>query len=163
MRLAVIGTALAAVLASLTLHAQPYPNRPIAMIVPFPPGGIADLTGRPFAASLTRVLGQSIVVENKAGAGGAVGHPQVERIICGHQHRSIQFRVAHTVASTCPAPCHQVALDLRPHGPSAFMMEPPGYQLHCWIDGAGLVTHTGVIGEFGGPYPFFEAGGRLID
>lgn len=90
-------------------------------------------------------------------------HRQVERIVCGHLHRSIQCRIAHTVASTCPAPCHQVALDLRPDGPSAFMLEPPGYQLHQWIDGTGLVTHTVVIGEFDGPYPFHDAAGELID
>src|SRR5688572_2731658 len=60
-------------------QAQPYPNRPITMIVPFPPGGIADLTGRPFAAAMSRLLGQSVVVENRAGAGGAVGHAQVAR------------------------------------------------------------------------------------
>jgi tripartite-type tricarboxylate transporter receptor subunit TctC len=62
-----------------TALAQSYPNRPITMIVPFPPGGIADLTGRPFAAAMSRLLGQSVVVENRAGAGGAVGHAQVAR------------------------------------------------------------------------------------
>jgi 3',5'-cyclic AMP phosphodiesterase CpdA len=90
-------------------------------------------------------------------------HLQVERIICGHLHRSIQCRVAHTVASTCPAPCHQVALDLRADGPSAFVLEPPGFQLHQWIEGTGLVTHTAVIGEYDGPHPFHDAAGRLID
>jgi 3',5'-cyclic-AMP phosphodiesterase len=90
-------------------------------------------------------------------------HSQVERIICGHLHRSIQCRIAHTFASTCPAPCHQVALDLRPGAPSAFVLEPPGYQLHQWIEGTGLVTHTAVIGEFDGPYPFYDAASRLID
>jgi len=54
--------------------AQPYPVKPITMIVPFAPGGIADLTGRPLAAAMSRILGQTIVVENKPGAGGAVGH-----------------------------------------------------------------------------------------
>lgn len=89
-------------------------------------------------------------------------HPQVERVICGHLHRSIQCRIAHTVASTCPAPCHQVALDLRDDAPSRYMMEPPGYQLHYWIEGTGLVTHTAAIGDFDGPYPFYEPGGALI-
>jgi 3',5'-cyclic AMP phosphodiesterase CpdA len=90
-------------------------------------------------------------------------HPHVERVICGHLHRSIQCRVGNTVASTCPAPCHQVALDLRTNGPSAFVLEPPGYQLHTWIEGTGLVTHTAVIGDYDGPYPFYEPGGALID
>jgi tripartite-type tricarboxylate transporter receptor subunit TctC len=49
------------------------------MIVPFPPGGIADITGRPLAVSMSKVLGQQVVVENKAGAGGAVGHAFVAK------------------------------------------------------------------------------------
>ncbi len=50
-----------------------YPDHPITMIVPFPPGGVADLTGRPVAAAMEKVLKQPIVVTNRAGAGGAVG------------------------------------------------------------------------------------------
>jgi tripartite-type tricarboxylate transporter receptor subunit TctC len=49
------------------------------MIVPFPPGGIADITGRPLAVSMAKVLGQQVVIENKAGAGGAVGHALVAK------------------------------------------------------------------------------------
>lgn len=60
-------------------HAQAYPSRPITIISPFPPGGISDLTARPFAASMAKFLGQSVLVENKAGAGGAVGHAYVAR------------------------------------------------------------------------------------
>jgi tripartite-type tricarboxylate transporter receptor subunit TctC len=62
-----------------TAQAQSYPNRPITMIVPFPPGGIADITGRPFGAVMSRILGQPVVIENKAGAGGAVGHAYAAR------------------------------------------------------------------------------------
>jgi tripartite-type tricarboxylate transporter receptor subunit TctC len=62
-----------------TAHAQSYPTRPITMIVPFPPGGIADITGRPFASAMSRLLGQSVVVENKVGAGGAIGHAAVAK------------------------------------------------------------------------------------
>lgn len=58
---------------------QSYPNRPITMIVPFAPGGIADITGRPFAATMSRLLGQPVVVENRAGAGGALGHSMAAR------------------------------------------------------------------------------------
>ena len=61
------------------VHAQSYPSRPITIVSPFPPGGISDLTARPFAASMSKFLGQSVVVENKAGAGGAVGHAYVAR------------------------------------------------------------------------------------
>ena len=85
----------------------------------------------------------------------------VERVMCGHLHRSIQCRFGGTVASTCPSPAHQVALDLSSDGPDCFVMEPPGYQLHAWLGGR-LVTHTCVVGSFEGPYRFRE-GGVLID
>ncbi len=55
-------------------HAQTsWPDRPITMIVPFPPGGVADTVARPVAESLARELKQTVVVENRAGAGGATG------------------------------------------------------------------------------------------
>src|SRR2546425_10811815 len=56
---------------------EPYPTRPITMINPFPPGGLADLTGRPLAAALERILKQPVVLVNKAGAAGAVGMQSV--------------------------------------------------------------------------------------
>jgi len=90
-------------------------------------------------------------------------HPQVERVLCGHLHRPIQVRFGGTIASTAPSTAHQVALDLSPDGPSAFVMEPPGYQLHRWSDATGLVSHTAVIGSYAGPYPFHEESGGLID
>jgi tripartite-type tricarboxylate transporter receptor subunit TctC len=52
---------------------EPYPTRPVTLVVPFPPGGIADLTARPLAAALERIVKQPIVITNKPGAGGAVG------------------------------------------------------------------------------------------
>jgi len=60
------------------VHAQePYPSRPITIVVPFPPGGIADLSARPLAPALERVLKQPVVITNKAGAAGAVGMQSV--------------------------------------------------------------------------------------
>ncbi|MGH7048798.1 MAG: phosphodiesterase [Stellaceae bacterium] len=75
-------------------------------------------------------------------------HSQVERILCGHLHRAIDRRLAGTVAGTAPSTAHQVALDLAPAAPLAFTFEPPGYQLHWWSEEGGLVTHTGLIGEW---------------
>ncbi|HYC37027.1 MAG TPA: phosphodiesterase [Usitatibacter sp.] len=89
-------------------------------------------------------------------------HPQVERVVSGHLHRSIVKRFGGTVASTSPSPAHQVALDLDEAAKSQFVMEPPGFQLHLWREGVGIVSHTASIGEFPGPYPFHE-GGKLID
>ena len=56
-----------------------WPDKPITMIVPFPPGGVADTVARPVAEALSRELKQPIVVENKAGAGGALGIGQASR------------------------------------------------------------------------------------
>lgn len=53
--------------------AQDYPQRPITLIVPFPPGGVADNVARPVAQALSKQLGQSVVIENKQGAGGGIG------------------------------------------------------------------------------------------
>jgi len=90
-------------------------------------------------------------------------HPQVERVLCGHLHRSIQVRFAGTLASTCPSPAHQIELDLGADAPSHFVMEPPGYQLHAWDPLSGVVSHTAYIGAFDGPYPFHDENGLLIE
>jgi tripartite-type tricarboxylate transporter receptor subunit TctC len=75
--------AFAALLASLACMAasaqSDYPSKPITMIVPFPPGGVADITARPVAQAMGTYLKQPVVVENKAGAGGGVGMQYVAR------------------------------------------------------------------------------------
>jgi tripartite-type tricarboxylate transporter receptor subunit TctC len=67
---------LAALLLSSALSAfaqGSWPTRSITMIVPFPPGGLADLVARPVAEAMSRELGQPVVIENKGGAGGGIG------------------------------------------------------------------------------------------
>jgi len=66
-----LGAALAA--AATVALAQNYPTKPITMVVPFPPGGVADTVARPVAEAMSRELGQSVVIENRAGAGGGIG------------------------------------------------------------------------------------------
>ncbi len=71
--LAMVSLGIAGLAAGHALAADPYPVRPIQVIVPFPPGGVADLVGRPFATALEKQLKQPVVIVNKTGAGGAVG------------------------------------------------------------------------------------------
>src|SRR4051812_3318664 len=59
--------------------AQPYPNRPIKLVVGFAPGGAADFVSRSIAEPLARSLGQSIVVENRAGAGSSIAAEYVAK------------------------------------------------------------------------------------
>ncbi|HEY1338330.1 MAG TPA: hypothetical protein VGF59_12505, partial [Bryobacteraceae bacterium] len=69
--LATLAAAPFATLASRPVFAA-YPDRPIRLVVPFAPGGNADLVGRLLSESMSPTLGQSIVVENRAGAGGSL-------------------------------------------------------------------------------------------
>ena len=74
----------AAVLALALLGAgagaqEAYPSKPITLVVPFPPGGVADIVARPAADALGRVLGTPVVIENKAGAGGGIGMAYVAK------------------------------------------------------------------------------------
>lgn len=55
------------------VHAQGFPNRPLRIIVPFPPGGTVDIMGRVVAQGMSEELGQQVLVENRAGANGTIG------------------------------------------------------------------------------------------
>lgn len=65
--------------ATLVTAQNAWPTRAITMVVPFPPGGLADLVARPVAEAMSRELGQPVVIENKAGAGGGIGMGQVAK------------------------------------------------------------------------------------
>jgi tripartite-type tricarboxylate transporter receptor subunit TctC len=69
----VLAIALALVLPLVAGAQEPYPSRPITLVAPFPPGGVADLTARPVAAAMEKVLKNPLAVVNKTGAAGAVG------------------------------------------------------------------------------------------
>jgi tripartite-type tricarboxylate transporter receptor subunit TctC len=64
---------LSVLLPSAALAQQPYPSKPISIIVPFPPGGVVDVAARAIAQTLSPTWGQSIVVDNRAGANGNIG------------------------------------------------------------------------------------------
>jgi tripartite-type tricarboxylate transporter receptor subunit TctC len=76
------GAALAALIISASLtsvQAQSWPNRPVKIVVPFPPGGTTDILARAIAPDLAKAFGQQFVIENKGGAGGNLGTEQVAK------------------------------------------------------------------------------------
>ncbi|AOK22944.1 phosphodiesterase [Burkholderia ubonensis] len=91
------------------------------------------------------------------------GYPNVERVLCGHVHRTMFARFGGTIASAVPAPAHQVAFDLRDNAPSAFRLEPPAFAVHRHTPDAGVITHHVYVDEGDGPYPFYEPTGELVD
>lgn len=72
-RVLLLATALATVTAVLPVRAQTWPAKPIRLIVPYPAGGTADPLGRGIGRKLSEALGQQVVIENRAGAGGSIG------------------------------------------------------------------------------------------
>ena len=71
--------AAAATVAMSALAQDAYPSKPITMVVPFPPGGVADTVGRPVAEAMGKHLNQTVVVVNRGGAGGGIGMAQVAK------------------------------------------------------------------------------------
>lgn len=79
MKLAQILVALAAGFVASVAIAQPYPNKPIKMVVPYPAGGNADITGRVLAKKMSDLLNVPIIIENRAGANGGIGTDAVAK------------------------------------------------------------------------------------
>jgi tripartite-type tricarboxylate transporter receptor subunit TctC len=100
--------ALAAGLGALGMpaQAQDFPNRPVTIVVGLAPGGITDVTARIYADALSKSIGQRVVVENRQGAGGAVGAAAVQNaspdgytvlVFSGSQHMAVP-----AIQSTAP-------------------------------------------------------------
>ena len=64
---------------SASALSQPYPNKPVKLVVAYPPGGVVDIVARTIAGPLGTALKESVVVENRSGAGGFVGHASVAK------------------------------------------------------------------------------------
>jgi len=110
---------LAAVALSVSLcvpaHAQDWPTRPVTMVVPFAPGGVYDTMGRVYAAALSDILGQQVVVENVPGAGSLTGAARVSRadpdgyqMLLGGESPNAQVQLMHQ------APPYDAATDFAP-------------------------------------------------
>jgi len=96
-------------------HAQDWPTRPVTMVVPFAPGGVYDTMGRVYAAALSDILGQQVVVENVPGAGSLTGAARVSRadpdgyqMLLGGESPNAQVQLMHQ------APPYDAATDFAP-------------------------------------------------
>jgi tripartite-type tricarboxylate transporter receptor subunit TctC len=75
--LRILMTLVAVLFCASSAMAQNFPDRQISIVIPFPPGGVADQTARPLAAAMEKTLKQPVILTNKPGAGGAVGMASV--------------------------------------------------------------------------------------
>jgi len=119
----------------------------------------------PFDTGIGHMDRQRLLVGADELANIVANAPQVQRILCGHLHRSIQVLYAGTLCQTAPSVGHQVTLDLRADGPSSFVLEAPEFLLHSLLGGR-IVTHTAKVQRAPGPYPFIlskEYPGQRVD
>ncbi|MDX3985481.1 MAG: tripartite tricarboxylate transporter substrate binding protein [Achromobacter sp.] len=117
-RIALAGAVLA--LAAAPAPAQTWPAKPVRMVVPFPPGGATDAAARIYAQHLGDFLGQGVVVENKAGAGGEIG--------------------AEYVAKSAPDGYTLLMGAVGSHAIHAAMPDKPGYDFATAFVGVSMAT-----------------------
>ena len=93
-------TLLATLAAPALAQAESWPDRPLKLVVPFPPGGVADVLARPLAQALGTRLGQTVVVENRGGAAGTIGAAAVAK--AAPDGLTLLFGTANELAMTPP-------------------------------------------------------------
>ena len=82
-------------------------------------------------------------------------YDNIDRIVAGHVHRSMQTRIGSVPVLTCPSTTTQIALRVEPDAEPASYLEPPAFMLHRWGDPpSSAVSHLCYIGRFDGPLPF---------
>jgi 3',5'-cyclic AMP phosphodiesterase CpdA len=80
-------------------------------------------------------------------------HPQVERILCGHHHRSMTGRLGRVIVSVAPSVAHHGAFELDDDR-GRFTFEPPGYHAHLRLPDGGIASHMLFVERFPGPFPY---------
>lgn len=83
-------------------------------------------------------------------------YSNIEKLLCGHIHLLVNVRWHGTVVSTAPSTGMELLLDLNMKLESAFLLTPPGYQLHYWTPQGDLISHNVTVGAVNGPYLFEE-------
>src|SRR3954464_83395 len=169
--------------------AQVWPERPVTMVIPFPPGGGTDLLGRIVAKGLTEVLGQQVVVENIGGAGGMLGSAKVVKSAPDGYTMVIGTTADAINQSLYKAPLYNFATDLVPAGlmgsqptvllgrkdfPASTLQEFAAYvranpaSVQFGSAGAGSTGHLfcellhAELGIHGGPHVPYRGGGPAM-
>ena len=120
---------------AIVAHSQTYSERPIRLIVPFSPGGTSDLIGRVLAARLGDGLGQSVIVDNRGGAGSTLGTGIAARA-APDGYTLIVSHIALAINQTLYSKRSQAA----PNVPTAQEAGVPGYVYETWF---GLFAPAG--------------------
>ena len=117
------------------------PDKPTVVFMHHPPFG----TGIPF-------MDRQGCAGREALEHVVMRHPQVERVLCGHQHRSVQLAWGGTIAFVAPSTAYQMAFTLKTDAPSGFFLGPPAALLHLWRPDSGVISH--VLSFADDPEPF---------